>query len=67
MSSLQQAHVWAFTLSTLRKTLGTAGFKLDQGNEEIQAIFRPGEVEEYKADPETYVKVMTYLLTNKIL
>ena len=39
---LQNAHTYHFSLRSLTNLLGGAGFRLQRGNEQVQALFTPG-------------------------
>ena len=47
---LQNAHVYYFTLRTLKNVLGKAGYDLVRGNEIIYSIFKPSQERDYESD-----------------
>ena len=59
LKTIQNAHVYYFTLSTLTSFLSSKGFGLLKGNENIQSVFRIGEPEENEVSD--YNSVISYL------
>ena len=65
LRSLQHAHVYYFTLTTLRNTLESNGFEFVKGDEVIRSIFKKSKSSSYSKKIENdYEAVMSFL--NKI-
>lgn len=63
MSRLQNAHLWQFSLNSLRYVMECCGFELVYGDEEIKSIFKVCNTFRDKKDipKNECVKVITYL------
>jgi 2-polyprenyl-3-methyl-5-hydroxy-6-metoxy-1,4-benzoquinol methylase len=63
IAKLQNAHLWQFSLNSLRYVMECCGFELVYGDEEIKSIFRVGNAFREKKDipEEELAKVITYL------
>lgn len=55
---IQNAHIYYFTLNSLNNCMKKAGFKLISGDEEIKAIFKIGEIENYKEDYDSTISFL---------
>lgn len=66
MFSLQQAHVWNFTLSTLKNALGSVGFDLLGGSEAICAVFKKSDPKKYELKAKEADNILEYIITNTI-
>ncbi len=64
MFALQQAHIWYFSSDTLKNVLGSCGFSLIKGDEQIKAVFKKTDTQDYKTKKEFSKKIRTYLIEN---
>ena len=62
MLFVQNAHLYHFTLTTLRSLLARAGYQLVDGNERIVSLFRKRTAEQEVSTQDQYKKIRAYLL-----
>lgn len=62
MFALQQAHMWYFSRDTLENVLGSCGFSLIKGDEEIKAVFKKNSIKDFNTQQEHSNKIKKYLI-----